>query len=105
MIFYFLKLTTTKKTFILYINLFKFCFNVSFTFSTFYSYKILLLEAEKYRNIIQNAKNADGIIKTKYEEHKEGVGLLCLSEVDLKRSIPSSSNLTSLIDNPVCIHS
>ena len=67
-------------------------------------------EASKYRSIITNAINADGIVKERYGQHKEGIELMSLSDVsilffaplvfdgnwtltfqaDLERALPSS---------------
>ena len=38
-------------------------------------------EGEKYRNILSNATNADGIVKEKYNTHRRGMEILSKSEV------------------------
>ncbi|KAK9307229.1 hypothetical protein QLX08_002392 [Tetragonisca angustula] len=45
----------------------------------------------KYREIINNAVSADKVVREKYENHKEGMEILSLSENDLINTVPTGS--------------
>ena len=45
----------------------------------------------KYRTIIQNAMDADNKVRIKVKQHREKIQLLCSSESDICKAIPSSS--------------
>ncbi|ELT89341.1 hypothetical protein CAPTEDRAFT_127570 [Capitella teleta] len=49
----------------------------------------LKAEAAKYRSIITNAISADGIVKERYNVHKECIQLLSLSQADIEQALPS----------------
>ncbi|GMR41476.1 hypothetical protein PMAYCL1PPCAC_11671, partial [Pristionchus mayeri] len=49
----------------------------------------LLQELGKYRGILATASNADKMVKTKFEQNREGIELLSRAESELRSSIPS----------------
>ncbi|KAF8359647.1 alx-1 [Pristionchus pacificus] len=49
----------------------------------------LLQELGKYRGILATASNADKMVKTKFEQNREGIELLSRAESDLRGAIPS----------------
>ena len=51
--------------------------------------------------ILNNAISADGIVKGKYGENKEGFLLLSKGEADLSSSLPSASPAAALQGSPV----
>ena len=51
--------------------------------------------------ILNNAISADGIVKGKYGENKEGFMLLSKGEADLSSSLPSASPAAALQGSPV----
>jgi len=53
-------------------------------------------EGARYRQIIDNAVNADGIVRERYTQHKDGIELLSRSDRDLENAIPSSKPTASL---------
>ena len=59
------------------------------------------LDASKYQTIIENAQNADEIIRKKYMDNKAGIDLLSLPEPQLKQAIPSANPVSSLKDHAV----
>lgn len=50
---------------------------------------------QKYKQIISTAMSADGIVKEKYETHREKMALLCLPEDQLLSSVPTGNPVTS----------
>ena len=50
-------------------------------------------EGQKYRSILDNAINADAIVKQKYNEHRRGFEILSKSEVSSKG--PSKNYVTA----------
>ena len=54
-----------------------------------------------YSQILNNAISADGIVKGKYGENKEGFMMLSKGEADLSSSLPSASPAAALQGNPV----
>lgn len=50
---------------------------------------------QKYSQIINTAVNADGIVKEKFEKHKEKMNMLCLPEDQLQSDIPAGSPVAS----------
>ena len=62
---------------------------------------MIVAEANKYQTIIENAQNADGIIRKKYTDNKDGIDLLCLPEPQLKKAIPSANPVSALKDHAV----
>ncbi|KAL7291060.1 hypothetical protein TKK_0015193 [Trichogramma kaykai] len=52
------------------------------------------LNSQKYRGIINNAKNADKVIKEKYNEHREPISLLCMAPDTLAHHIPTGAAVT-----------
>ena len=54
----------------------------------------------KYRNILQNAIEADNKVKLKYNSNIEKMKLLSNSESDLAKAIPASNSSCSKLDEP-----
>ena len=48
--------------------------------------------AQKYRTIINNAKDADKVVKEKFETHKEYIELLAKGANNMENSLPAGSN-------------
>ncbi|GMS88817.1 hypothetical protein PENTCL1PPCAC_10992, partial [Pristionchus entomophagus] len=51
----------------------------------------LLQELGKYRGILATASNADKMVKTKFEQNREGIELLSRAESELRSAIPSQT--------------
>ncbi|GMT17146.1 hypothetical protein PFISCL1PPCAC_8443 [Pristionchus fissidentatus] len=49
----------------------------------------LLQELGKYRGILATASNADKMVKTKFEQHREGIEMMSRTESELRSAIPS----------------
>jgi len=56
-------------------------------------------EGDKYRSIINNAVQADAVVKEKYSTHKTGFELLSMDLSSLQAALPSSSAAASLKDS------
>ncbi|XP_051162440.1 programmed cell death 6-interacting protein isoform X2 [Leptopilina boulardi] len=50
-----------------------------------------VMNAQKYRGIINNAVSADKVIRTKFDNHHESMEILSLEENDLKEHIPAGT--------------
>ena len=48
--------------------------------------------AQKYRTIINNAKDADKVVKEKFENHREFIGLLAQGANNMEANLPAGSN-------------
>ncbi|GBM16713.1 Programmed cell death 6-interacting protein [Araneus ventricosus] len=49
----------------------------------------------KYAQMVSTAHSADGIVKEKYEKHKDKIALLCLPEDQLTNDLPAGSPVAS----------
>jgi programmed cell death 6-interacting protein len=58
-------------------------------------------EGARYRQIIDNAVNADGIVRDRYSQHRAGFELLSKSDGEIESSIPSAKPAASLRGLPV----
>ncbi|XP_013793109.1 programmed cell death 6-interacting protein-like [Limulus polyphemus] len=56
----------------------------------------LKVQATKYREIIENAVEADAVVKDKFSKHKNSIELLSLPESELSARLPSASPVSSL---------
>ena len=54
-----------------------------------------------FSQILNNAISADGIVKGKYNENKEGFLMLSKGEVELSSSLPSASPAAAFQGSPV----
>ncbi|XP_061411121.1 programmed cell death 6-interacting protein isoform X1 [Lethenteron reissneri] len=59
-------------------------------------YKPLRAEGDKYRQLIDNAVNADGVVKQKYNEHRDYIAMLSQPQQELNSAIPSANPAASL---------
>ncbi|XP_065667183.1 programmed cell death 6-interacting protein [Hydra vulgaris] len=52
-------------------------------------------EGAKYKSILDNATNADNIVKAKYNEHRRGLDILSKSDEEIANSLPKVGATTS----------
>uniref|UniRef100_A0A1I7ZGC7 BRO1 domain-containing protein n=1 Tax=Steinernema glaseri TaxID=37863 RepID=A0A1I7ZGC7_9BILA len=55
----------------------------------------LTQEIGKYRGILHTASNADNIVRTKFEQHRQGFELLSKTEAELQAAIPGLDNTST----------
>ena len=55
----------------------------------------------KYRTIIQNAMDADNKVRVKVKQHRDKIHLLCSSESEISKSLPSGSGSVNFDSPPV----
>ncbi|KAK0414293.1 hypothetical protein QR680_007253 [Steinernema hermaphroditum] len=57
-------------------------------------------EIGKYRGILHTASSADGIVKTKFDQHRQGFELLSKTENDLQAAIPGLDSSSANAGSP-----